>query len=97
VCVCVRARVCVCVSFFFVPRAFFVPESNLATLTLLSAGGLLVVLAPQLAAFGRNPWETPFGRVADAASLKAVGSFFSYGDMPPYGKGVQPQRVKSEG
>jgi hypothetical protein len=51
----------------------------------------------QLAAFGKNPWETPFAKLADQASLDVVGRFFSYGDMPPYGKGVEPQKVYSQG
>ena len=51
----------------------------------------------QLQAFGKNPWETPFARLADAASLAVVGSFKSYGDMPPWGQGVEPQRVYNEG
>lgn len=53
--------------------------------------------AHQLKAFGTNPWETPFGRVSDAASLAVVGSFFSYGDMPPWGKGPDPNRLNAEG
>ena len=35
--------------------------------------------------------------MADEASLRVVGSFKSYGDMPPYGSGVEPQRVYQEG
>lgn len=34
----------------------------------------------QLAAFGSNPWETPFARLADEASLATLGSFYSYGE-----------------
>ena len=37
----------------------------------------------QLAYFGTNPWETPFG-VIDNVGQTAVAKWFSYGDMPPW-------------
>ena len=51
----------------------------------------------QLNTFGQNSWETPFGRVADVDSLRVVGSFHSYGDMPPWGSGPDHQRIHQEG
>lgn len=44
----------------------------------------------QLAAFGRNPWETPFATL-DPARLASYDNH--YGDMPPWGKGPDPQRI----
>ena len=48
----------------------------------------------QLAYFGKNPWETPFA-VADEASVRDVLPKLvnPYGDMPPWGKGPDPQKV----
>lgn len=55
----------------------------------------------QLEYFGVNPWETPFGVVADAASLSAVGDFHSYGDLPGMARnghaGPDPGRIWTEG
>jgi cyclophilin family peptidyl-prolyl cis-trans isomerase len=51
----------------------------------------------QLEAFGDNSWETPFGRVADVDSLRVVGGFKSYGDMPPWGSGPDHARIHEEG
>lgn len=51
----------------------------------------------QLDYFGINPWETPFGFIDDV-STTPVATWYSYGDMPPWGKGVDPQRVyKADG
>jgi len=47
----------------------------------------------QLAYFGdENPWETPFGFV-EPESLETVGTWYEYGDMPPWGKGPDPQKI----
>jgi peptidyl-prolyl cis-trans isomerase A (cyclophilin A) len=48
----------------------------------------------QLANFGStNPWETPFGFV-DPEDLNAVvDQWHAYGDMPPWGKGPDPQAI----
>lgn len=51
----------------------------------------------QLTHFGVNPWETPFAQLFDEASLNEVGGFHSYGDMPPWGSGPEPQKVHSQG
>merc|ERR1719409_1573187 len=51
----------------------------------------------QLAHFGTNPWETPFAELEDEASLSVFGNIKVYGDMPPWGKGPDPQKVYGEG
>jgi len=50
----------------------------------------------QLEYFGKNQWETPFGFVLKE-DLEVVGSFHSYGDMPPWGKGPEPHKIYEEG
>jgi len=51
----------------------------------------------QLDYFGINPWETPFGFIDDV-STTPVATWYSYGDMPPWGEGVDPQKVyKADG
>lgn len=57
----------------------------------------IFVVAPrtsqsQLDHFGVNPWETPFG-IIDFVEKTAVARWFSYGDMPPYGNGPDPQKI----
>jgi len=44
----------------------------------------------QLEYFGKNPWETPFGYVKE---LGVVDKWYSYGDMPPWGEGPDPQKI----
>ena len=46
----------------------------------------------QLRFFGSNPWETPFGYVFPE-DLNVVDSFYSYGDMPPWGEGPDSQKI----
>jgi len=51
----------------------------------------------QLEYFGVNPWETPFGYV-EPEDLNVVASWHSYGDMEPWGKGPDPQKIyKADG
>jgi len=45
----------------------------------------------QRQAFGTNPWETPFAYVDPEDVENVVGSWYAYGDMPPWGKGPDPQ------
>lgn len=47
----------------------------------------------QLKAFGQNPWETPFATLHPDDVNEVVANFFSYGDMPPWGKGPNPQLI----
>mmetsp|Transcript_22446 Transcript_22446/g.47434 ORF Transcript_22446/g.47434 Transcript_22446/m.47434 type:complete len:353 (+) Transcript_22446:37-1095(+) len=49
----------------------------------------------QLEYFGVNSWETPFGFV-EPESLDVVSKWYQYGDMPPYGKGPEPQKIYEE-
>jgi len=47
----------------------------------------------QLIYFGQeNSWETPFAYV-EPADLGIVGSWHAYGDIPPWGKGPDPQHI----
>ena len=47
---------------------------------------------------GTSPWETPFGEVIGAESLKTARNFYSgYGDMPPWGKGPQQGPIHNQG
>ncbi|KAL3910738.1 MAG: hypothetical protein SGILL_007573 [Bacillariaceae sp.] len=50
----------------------------------------------QLKYFGTNPWETPFGFVDPEDVKNVVGAWHSYGDMPPWGKGPDPQKIYPE-
>ena len=47
----------------------------------------------QLEYFGTNPWETPFGYVDPEDVKNVVGAWHSYGDMPPWGQGPDPQKI----
>jgi cyclophilin family peptidyl-prolyl cis-trans isomerase len=46
----------------------------------------------QLDYFGINPWETPFGYVAHVED-SPVPRWYSYGDMPPWGKGPDSSKI----
>jgi len=50
----------------------------------------------QLQHFGDNPWETPFGYVHPGDVTAVVAEWYSYGDMPPWGKGPNPQLIYKE-
>ena len=39
----------------------------------------------KIKSLGTNPWETPFGEVVEG--MENAINFYSYGDMPPWGKG----------
>jgi cyclophilin family peptidyl-prolyl cis-trans isomerase len=47
----------------------------------------------QLEYFGKNPWETPFAIVKGLVEESPVAGWYSYGDMPPWGKGPDPQKI----
>jgi peptidyl-prolyl cis-trans isomerase A (cyclophilin A) len=47
----------------------------------------------QLDYFGTNPWETPFGYVHADDVTEVVAQWYSYGDMPPWGEGPDPQLI----
>lgn len=49
-----------------------------------------------LANFGTNPWETPFGIVDTSKQpfeKSVVARWHSYGDLPPWGKGPDHQKI----
>jgi len=41
--------------------------------------------------FGTQPWETPIGEVIKG--IENVKNFYSYGDMPPWGKGPEQGKI----
>jgi peptidyl-prolyl cis-trans isomerase A (cyclophilin A) len=43
--------------------------------------------------FGTNKWETPVGRIVEG--MDHVRNFYSYGDMPPWGKGPVQGKIHS--
>lgn len=44
---------------------------------------------------GNSPWETPFGEVVDG--MENVRKLYSYGDMPPWGKGPEQGPIRNRG
>lgn len=47
---------------------------------------------------GKMPWETPFAHVTPKSFEKTVSKFnTSYGDMAPWGKGPDPQKIGASG
>lgn len=50
----------------------------------------------QLDYFGNSPWETPFAIVKGAVEESPLASWYSYGDMPPWGEGPDPQEIYKE-
>lgn len=52
----------------------------------------------QLAYFGKNPWETPFGVITEHSLATVVPKFLNpYGDMPPWGNGPDPHQIYAPG
>jgi cyclophilin family peptidyl-prolyl cis-trans isomerase len=50
-----------------------------------SRGSQLFISYGNAASLGTQVWETPIGKVIDG--MDSVEEFYSYGDMPPWGKG----------
>jgi cyclophilin family peptidyl-prolyl cis-trans isomerase len=45
---------------------------------------------------GKSPWETPFGKIIDGYST--LDKFYKgYGDIPPFGKGPDQQKIHNRG
>ena len=73
--------------------------------TLTYAGGSAHSRTSQLffayadqAHLGKQPWEVPFGKLRDEASLKVLDSFYKgYGDMAPWGNGPSPSDLEEHG
>ena len=53
---------------------------------------LFIAYAPS-SGFGRELWETPVGKVIEG--MEHVEAFYSYGDMPPWGKGPVQGKIHS--
>lgn len=53
---------------------------------------LFIAYAPS-SGFGRELWETPIGKVIEG--MEHVEAFYSYGDMPPWGKGPVQGKIHS--
>lgn len=47
----------------------------------------------QLSRFGDNPWEVPFGYVENVETSAFTKVHSGYGDMPPWGKGPESNRI----
>lgn len=47
----------------------------------------------QLDMFGANPWEVPFAYVENVATSALSRIFSGYGDMPPWGKGPDTNKI----
>lgn len=45
-------------------------------------------------ALGKELWETPFGEVIEG--MEHVEELYSYGDMPPWGKGPVQQKIRND-
>ena len=57
---------------------------------------MFITLGEKLDGLGTMPWETPFGYVTDASMQGTVSRFTtSYGDIPPWGKGPEPQKIEA--
>ena len=55
------------------------------------------VTQPQLDAFGENSWETPFAVIDGDVNKSALKKIYSgYGDMPPFGKGPDSNKIYDE-
>ena len=44
---------------------------------------------------GQSPWETPFGEIIEG--MDNVRKLYSYGDMPPWGKGPEQGPIRNRG
>ncbi|KAL7476418.1 hypothetical protein ACHAW6_002286 [Cyclotella cf. meneghiniana] len=72
----------------FVSYAGTGPDSRTAEIFIVMPGAS----QEQLARFGKNDWETPFGFVE--GNLQNLSKIYSgYGDMPPWGKGPDSQLI----
>lgn len=49
----------------------------------------------EVPSLGTSPWETPFGIVEDG--IDNAIRFYSYGDMPPWGAGPDPNEIFRQG
>jgi cyclophilin family peptidyl-prolyl cis-trans isomerase len=57
---------------------------------------MFITVGDNLDGLGTMPWETPFGYVTDASMQSTVSRFTtSYGDIAPWGKGPEPQRIEA--
>ena len=55
---------------------------------------MFITLGENVDSLGKMPWETPFGFVNPESMQKTVSQFNTkYGDIPPWGKGPDPQRL----
>lgn len=60
---------------------------------------VFITLGSNVTSLGQNSWETPFAQVTQDSFFKTVKRFTtSYGDMPPWGNGPDPQKIsKADG
>jgi peptidyl-prolyl cis-trans isomerase A (cyclophilin A) len=56
---------------------------------------IFMALGDQADSLGSQSWETPFAQVSSESFEKTVTHFTtSYGEMPPWGKGPDPQKIQ---
>ncbi|MBM3116155.1 peptidylprolyl isomerase [Jeongeupia naejangsanensis] len=59
---------------------------------------LFITLGEKVEHLGTQPWETPIGYVTPASMQQTVSRFnMSYGDIPPWGKGPDVQKLQGPG
>ncbi|WP_169741322.1 peptidylprolyl isomerase [Andreprevotia chitinilytica] len=57
---------------------------------------MFITLGEKVESLGTQPWETPFGYITPDSLKKTVSQFnTSYGDMAPWGKGPDPQKISA--
>lgn len=57
---------------------------------------MFITLGEPIDALGTMPWETPFAFVTQDSMRKTVSRFTtSYGDIAPWGKGPDPQKIET--
>ncbi|MBB5192832.1 cyclophilin family peptidyl-prolyl cis-trans isomerase [Silvimonas terrae] len=55
---------------------------------------MFITLGDNIGGLGEQAWETPFAQITPASLQSTVAHLnTSYGDMPPWGKGPDPQKI----
>lgn len=55
---------------------------------------MFITLGDNVGGLGEQAWETPFAQIMPASVQSTVAHLnTSYGDMPPWGKGPDPQKI----
>ncbi|GGP26231.1 peptidylprolyl isomerase [Silvimonas amylolytica] len=55
---------------------------------------MFITLGDNIGGLGEQPWETPFAQLTPASIQNTMAHLNTgYGDMPPWGKGPDPQKI----